>query len=292
MARSRTIAEAEYAMRRLILVVILLVTATLAIVGTGAAWAGPTVTPGAGGGFNLGVTGSQPGNTGGGGGGTTGGGGGGTTSNSGGGGGFTEVPIECIGPGISCNTIGEPQGPVPSTPSIVDIATAVQVAVTAANIQPIVIGITPEDVPGRTGLVGMPTWLWVKNPSENTIGPVQRTVTTGAVTVNLTGVLTSIMWNMGDGYGLFPCAGPPVAPYVPYTDVMLNLPSPTCGYYYRRSSIDQPGGVWRVSATSMWLIFWSVATPTATVGGVIPLAPTARTQIRTGEMQVLVQPVP
>lgn len=277
-------------MRRLILVVILLVAATLAIVGTGAAWAGPTVTPGAGGGFNLGVTGSQPGNTGGG---TTGGGGGGTTSNSGGGGGgFTEVPIECIGPGISCNTIGEPQGPVPSTPSIVDIATAVQVAVTAANIQPIKIGITPEDIPGRTGLVGMPTWLWVANPSEATIGPVQRTVTTGGVTVNLTGLLTSIMWNMGDGYGLFPCAGPPVAPYVPYTDVMLNLPSPTCGYYYRRSSIDQPGGVWRVSATSMWLIFWSVATPGGTVGGVIPLAPTARTQIRTGEMQVLVQPVP
>jgi len=82
---------------------------------------------------------------------------------------------------------------VPVTPSFVDIATAVQVALTGANIRPIDIGIVPEDEPGRTGLVGNPTWMWVKNPSENTIGPVQRTATTGAVTVNLTGTLTSVV---------------------------------------------------------------------------------------------------
>lgn len=262
---------------------------------------GPTVTPGGGGSTNIAVTGS----TGGGGGAVSGGpeaspgAVGSTTTGTSAPPNFTELAVTSgaacgvtLTPGMCFAIPGPAQGPVPPTPAIVDIATAVQVAITAANIQPIIIGITPEDLPGRTGLVGNPTWLWVKNPSESTIGPVNRVVTTGAVTVNLHAVLTSIVWNMGDGIGVVPCLGPPVAPYTPYVDVALNLPSPTCGYYYQRSSIDQPGGVWQVSATSMWLIFWSVATPQGGMGGVIPLAPTARTQIRTGELQVLVQPVP
>lgn len=284
--------------RRVVVISTISAIVTILVAVTPAFADGPIVTPGGGGGAGIVVEG------------TTGGGGGGGAPS---GGGMTEMPaapagdpgaapeVGTTGPPIGCGAAATAAGGcmggtdfvvVPPTPSAVDIATAVQVAVTAAQIQPIDIGITPEDIPGRTGLVGMPTWLWVKNPSENTIGPIQRTVTTGAVTVNLTAVMTSIVWNMGDGQGVFPCAGPPVAPYTPYVDAALSLPSPTCGYFYRKSSVDQPDGMFHVSATSLWLVFWSVNTPGGGAGGVIPLAPTDRTQIRTGELQVLVQPVP
>ena len=235
---------------------------------------------------------------------------GGATGGGGGGGGPQEVPLQASpgqdttsvggnGDAIVCTAACAPNlmakaGVIPNAGAkaimpVVDIATAVQVAVTALQIQPIVIGITPTDQPVNTGLVGLPTWLWVKNPSENTIGPIHRLVTTGGVTVQMTAVLTSIWWTMGDG-SVFPCAGPPAAPYTPYTPAFLNAPSPTCGYFYTRSSIDQPDNSWTVTATSAWLVFWSVATPGGTAAGVIPLAPTAHTQIRTGESQVLVVP--
>lgn len=165
---------------------------------------GPTVTPGPGG-FNVTVDGSTGGSPGGSApsspAGPTASGGPGLSANTPSGPSFTELVV-ASGRDAACTAVlgscleavpGEQQGPVPVTPSFVDIATAVQVALTGANIRPIDIGIVPEDEPGRTGLVGNPTWMWVKNPSENTIGPVQRTATTGAVTVNLTGTLTSVV---------------------------------------------------------------------------------------------------
>lgn len=68
----------------------------------------------------------------------------------------------------------QPQGLPPTTiwiddppvqlPSPAELA---QEALERMNLEPIDIGIVPEDQPGRLGLVGLPVWMWVQNPAGN-----------------------------------------------------------------------------------------------------------------------------
>lgn len=184
---------------------------------------------------------------------------------------------------------GAPAAPAP--PPIDWIAVARTIASDAAatiGIEAIDIGIVPEDVEGRVGIVGLPTWMWVENPSPETIGPMNRVVTSGPVTVTLNATLIAVDWDMGDGgHQLCPGAW---APYTPYFDAAGEAPSPTCGYKYNRSSLTEPGGNFNVAATSTWTVTWSATTPAGATGGVIPMARTSETSIRLGENQVLVQP--
>lgn len=184
---------------------------------------------------------------------------------------------------------GAPAAPAP--PPIDWIAVARTIASDAAatiGIEAIDIGIVPEDIEGRVGVVGLPTWMWVENPSPETIGPMNRVVTSGPVTVTLNATLVAVNWDMGDGGGV-PCPGA-TAPYTPYFDAAGEAPSPTCGYKYTRSSLTEPGGKFNVAATSTWTVTWSATTPAGATGGVIPMARTSETSVRLGENQVLVQP--
>lgn len=196
----------------------------------------------------------------------------------------------------TCNLMaGGPQ--VPQLPQqVYDPLTVAQELVTGMQIRRIDPGIVPEPVDspgGRTGLIGMPVWLWDKTmppDSEHTRGPITRTATTGALTVSATAINTAIVWNLGDG-GLPVVCPAPAVNNVPYLDIYMDLPPISgCGRAapgWRKTSIDEPGGTFLVSATSLWVVYWSASGPNGTVGGAFPLLPTATTHVRVGEMQVL-----
>jgi hypothetical protein len=45
-----------------------------------------------------------------------------------------------------------------------------QQAMDSMNLKAINIGIVPEDRPGSIGIIGLPSWMWVEAPAENTDG--------------------------------------------------------------------------------------------------------------------------
>src|SRR4051812_4835947 len=138
------------------------------------------------------------------------------------------------------------------------------------------IGITPE--PGRTGVLGLPTYLWVNNPGARTLGPISDTATEGGVTVTLTAKVSRVLWNLGDGTAIT-CTGAGT----PYRDEFDARPSPTCGHTYAHPSTELAGGVYHVSATAVWDVAWTGGGQS----GQIPFDVTSETSIRIGEVQAL-----
>ena len=146
-------------------------------------------------------------------------------------------------------------------------------AVATMNLRAITVGIVPEPVAGSVGLVGMPNWMWVDNPTENSFGPITRTATAGAYTVTATAKVSQVDWDMGDGEVVTCGAG------TAYEDAYGKSSSPTCGHTYTRQ------GTYTVRATSHWLITWSGIGQSGTIP--LDLAQSARVTI--GEAQVLKQ---
>ena len=118
------------------------------------------------------------------------------------------------------------------------------------QLQKIRIGITPEQ--GKTGLLGLPTYLWVDNPGPRTLGPISDADTEGNVTVTLTAKVDHVTWSLGDGTTIT-CTGAGT----PYQDSFGAAPSPTCGHMYRTPSTELPGGSYPVSATAVWRVDWT-----------------------------------
>src|SRR4051794_30825225 len=106
------------------------------------------------------------------------------------------------------------------------------------QLQKIRIGITPEQ--GKTGLLGLPTYLWVDNAGPRTLGPITDSDTQGNVTVTLTAKVDHVTWTLGDGTTIT-CTGAGT----PYQDSFGAAPSPTCGHIYRKPSTDLEGGATR-----------------------------------------------
>lgn len=159
-------------------------------------------------------------------------------------------------------------------------ATVAQTAIERMNLEPIDIGIVPEDGPDRLGVVGMPVYLWVEDPAANTFGPITKSATAGTVTVTATARVDSIVWTMGDGTTVTcTTAG------TPYEDRFGDTDSPDCGHRYETTSWQQPGHKFTVTATAQWTVEWQGAGQQ----GVIPIDHTSQTQIRVGEFQVLTQ---
>lgn len=146
-------------------------------------------------------------------------------------------------------------------------------AVAAMYLKPVTIGIVPEDLPGRVGLVGMPTWMWVSDPGESTTGPITRSASAGGTTVTATARIDRIVWNMGDGTTVACGVG------TPYADSYGKASSPDCGHHYTKQ------GRYTVTATSYWTVEWAGGGQS----GSIPLEFSNSTQITMGEAQVLVQ---
>ncbi|WP_185996642.1 hypothetical protein [Nocardioides campestrisoli] len=155
-----------------------------------------------------------------------------------------------------------------------------EIAIDSMQLEAIRIGIVPEPGPDRVGLVGMPVWMWAETPDEKTYGPTTASASLGGITITATARTHRITWNMGDGTTVV-CrsAG------TPYEERFGRQPSPTCGHVYERTSADQPGQKYTVTATSDWVIDWSGAGQT----GTIRLNGLSRSvAITVGEAQVLV----
>ncbi len=139
------------------------------------------------------------------------------------------------------------------------------------NLSAITIGLVPEPEAGSVGLVGMPNWMWVENPSENTWGPITRSASAAGWTVTATGRVSQVAWSMGDGQVVSCGAG------TVYRDSYGKSKSPNCGHVYTRQ------GAYTVQATSHWVITWSGIGQ----AGTIPMDLTRSAAVTIGEVQVL-----
>jgi hypothetical protein len=155
-------------------------------------------------------------------------------------------------------------------------AQAAAALVASFQLKGIEIGKTPSD--GRKGAVGLPVWLWVKNPGQLTWGPYTRSATLGGVTVSATASVRSVTWQMGDGESVT-CGGPGT----PYVKGMTG-PSPTCGYKYALMSPGKGTQPYTITATSNWDVEWNAGGQ----GGVINTQTQATAQSVIGELQTVI----
>ncbi|WP_185749100.1 PKD domain-containing protein [Humibacillus xanthopallidus] len=162
-------------------------------------------------------------------------------------------------------------GPPPAAPPP-DPRVLARQAVTAMQLKAVTIGIVPEPRPGSVGIIGLPTWMWVDGPAENTWGPITRTASAGGFTVRATAKVKKIVWDMGDGTQVV-C----LTKGTPYADSFGRQSSPDCGHTYTRQ------GSYAVTATSYWSVTWTGVGES----GVIPLDLSRTTNITMGEAQVI-----
>lgn len=155
-----------------------------------------------------------------------------------------------------------------------------QIAVEQMRLAAIHIGIAPESGPDSIGLVGMPVWMWAEAPHEHTLGPITATASAGGITITATAKVRRITWDMGDGTEVV-CN----KPGTPYDPSYGRTSSPDCGHTYEKSSAQEDGEYYTVTATSSWVVTWSGAGQTGTI---LLNGLTRSTQIRIGEAQVLV----
>lgn len=142
------------------------------------------------------------------------------------------------------------------------------------------IGMAPQVNPAwghRRSYVGIPVWLWVENPQPLTWGPYTETATLGGQTITATAQVTGIRWNMGDGREVV-CGSTGTAYSVGYG----LSDSPTCGHRYDRTSQNQPGDRYTVTATSQWSVTW---TSLAGASGTVNLTTSSSTQLEINEIQ-------
>lgn len=112
---------------------------------------------------------------------------------------------------------------------------------------------------GLNQIVQLPTWMWVTNWA-----PDSASASVPGVTATVTAAPTKVTWNMGNGDQVV-CNGPGT----PFDFSRPEASQATdCSYTYRHSSTGQPGGVYQVSATMSYDVFWSAEG--APGGGALP----------------------
>ena len=155
---------------------------------------------------------------------------------------------------------------------------AAEIVVAGMDLRAIDIGIVPEPGADSVGLVGLPVWMWTEE-TANTWGPLSETATAGGVAITAVARVQRVEWNMGDGTTVNCTTAGTV-----YEDRYGGQMSPDCGHKYTQTSVGRPGSAYAVSATSYWGVEWSGGGGS----GQIPVELTADTQLRIGELQVLV----
>ncbi|WP_404500434.1 hypothetical protein [Arthrobacter sp. GAS37] len=157
-------------------------------------------------------------------------------------------------------------------------AQAAAALIKSFQLKGIEIGIVPYDKPGYAGSVGLPVWMWAKNPQPLTTGPYTKSATLGGVTITATAKAAGTSWNMGDGQ-IVNCPGTGT----PW-DGTVNS-SPDCGYRYSKQSAGQPNDSYTITATTQWVVDWNGGGQS----GQIPLQTSSSTQIRIGEIQTIIR---
>jgi hypothetical protein len=171
----------------------------------------------------------------------------------------------------------------PAAPGQVTPRSVAQQAVASMTFVAGQIGLAPPVRAGSMGIVGEPVWMWIADPGESTTGPITRTATAGAITVTATAVLSKVVWSMGDGKQVT-CEGAK-APGTAWASSYGWSPSPTCGYVYEKSSADQKGLAYTLTATSYWTVTWS---SNDGASGTIPLQFDRSIAEPVGEVQAVV----
>ena len=145
------------------------------------------------------------------------------------------------------------------------------------------VGLAPtplEDNGKSMGVIGVPVWMWVKNPTAETYGPLTTSASAGGITVTVTATVESVDWDMGDGSSSISCGKG--SQYNSSVDGTKQ--SPDCGYTYQKTSWDQPNHEYTVTARAYWRIDWTGAGQQGTIR---PPALVSTVHIKEGELQVL-----
>jgi hypothetical protein len=166
-----------------------------------------------------------------------------------------------------------PQGYGGAAPTPAQLA---QQAIDTMRLDGPAIGLTPPN--GKTGLVGLPVWMWTR-VSAATWGPTSARASVPGLAVTATARAKRIVWDMGDGHSVT-CDNPGTT----YTVDQGARSSPTCGYVYSRSSASESGHEYTVTATTTWNVAWAGGGQS----GVITVTRNSTARLRIGELQVLV----
>lgn len=179
-----------------------------------------------------------------------------------------------------------PDAPAPVGPSAEELA---ERAVASMNLTTGPIGSTPPastSDPNAVGTIGLPIWLWIASDAENAVGPIIRSASGGSLTVTATGTLDRVEWTLtganGNTVGAITCDGAN-APGTPYDGRNSAGPSPTCGF---GADLNGSPGNLTLTGTAYWSVDWVGGSQE---GHIDFTAPSNSTQIRIGELQMLVQ---
>jgi hypothetical protein len=135
--------------------------------------------------------------------------------------------------------------------------------------------------PNGAGLVGLPVWLWVDKGPE-TWGPISNDAEERGLRVDITASVTNLTFDLGDGSPPVSCAGGGT----PYPKGATG-PSPDCGHVFTKSSRQQPGQKFTITATSSWTVEWtSSGGDSGTIG---PETRQATVAVRINELQVVTE---
>lgn len=164
---------------------------------------------------------------------------------------------------------GDPSDP--ADPTSAPTVTPAQVAAAARDRISITgpqVGTAPCRDADCKGAVGVPVWLW----AEDGFPTRSASASAGGLTVSVTAKMSKVEWNMGDG-NVVRCSTPGTA----FKESMGFRDSPDCGHRYSKT------GTYTVRATAYWDVTFSGAYSASTT---VPAVSDAQLQI--GEYQVLV----
>lgn len=156
----------------------------------------------------------------------------------------------CMGPGTidPMPAIWVTTGPNQPAVAAVSPAVLAQQAVSRLPLPAPSIEMAPPS--DRDQMVNVSSWLWVGSAAWRSLS---ATAAAGPVSATATAAPAEVVWNMGDGHWVT-CDGPGV----PYSSSDPNATT-YCSYTWPSSSADQPGGVYRVTATVYYQAAWSAA---------------------------------
>lgn len=196
------------------------------------------------------------------------------------------TPYECAVSGTNCESASFYWAPTPPAGPSVSPEELARRAYTSMNLTMGSIGSTPPSsaIDGEAlGQLGLPIWLWVANPQENTVGPIERSASDGGLSVTARGELNRTEWVISrDGQALatVTCRGAD-AGGTPYDGRDSTLQSPTCGF---PASFNVHPGNLTVTATAYWTVTWEGGNQTGTI--TVP-PQTSESAIRIGETQTV-----
>lgn len=137
---------------------------------------------------------------------------------------------------------------------------------------------TPPDMT----YVGLETWLWT---GQNQYASMSMTVSAGPTSVTVTAEPTEVVWTMGDGEVV--ACGSAGRPWV---KTMGDDATTDCSHTYTRTSHNEPGGAFAVTARLDYQVDWTCSglciIDSGTLGEIE--APTSNATLRVGERQSVV----